>query len=315
MKLAWITGARGFIGRHLAHGLSGKGYQVAGIGHGAWTNSEAMCWGVSHWFNGEITASNLVQLRQATALPQVIFHLAGGSSVGAAIANPHEDFCRTVVGSAELLEWMRQSSTRTSLVAISSAAVYGSIHPTPIAEDARLSPFSPYGSHKLMMETLCRSYASNFGLKVILPRLFSVFGPGLKKQLLWDLCEKLAAGGPVRLSGTGNELRDWIDVRSVVPWLEIVAKHASEDAPAINLATGRGISVRKIAELVIAAWARAGREAPPLNFSGQMRAGDPVSLVADVRKMHALGLSETATMEEALAAYVDWYLGRSEVCS
>lgn len=307
MAVAWITGAKGFIGRHLARRLAGQGYQVAGIGHGTWTTSETARWGVSFWLNGEITSSNLSQLRQATAAPQVIFHLAGGSSVGAAIANPHEDFFRTVVTSAELLEWMRQFSAETRLVAVSSAAVYGSLHPDPIAEDAQLSPFSPYGSHKLMMETLCRSYAANFGLKVVLPRLFSVYGPGLKKQLLWDLCEKLAAGGTVLLGGTGRELRDWADVRAIVPWLEIVARHAGPDAPTINLGAGKGVSVREVAECVIAAWSKATGEAAQLVFSGQSRTGDPFSLVADIRKMRALGLEAPGDVDEGVAAYVAWY--------
>ena len=54
-----------------------------------------------------------------------------------------------------------------------------------------------------------------FRLAAGLPRLFSVYGAELKKQLLWDLCGKFAAGGAVELGGTGNELRDWTDVRDV----------------------------------------------------------------------------------------------------
>lgn len=53
-------------------------------------------------------------------------------------------------------------------------------------EQARLTPFSPYGAHKLMMEILCQSYATNFDLQIVIPRLFSVYGTELRKQLLWD---------------------------------------------------------------------------------------------------------------------------------
>ncbi len=150
-RSVWITGARGFIGRHLAHSLAAQGYTVAGVGHGAWPVLEADDWGVSHWLNGEVSGGNLAQLRHDLGVPQVVFHLAGGSSVGAAIANPLEDFTRTVVSTAELLEWLRQHAPGTRVVAVSSAAVYGSGYLQPIAEDARPSPFSPYGTHKLMM--------------------------------------------------------------------------------------------------------------------------------------------------------------------
>ena len=315
MASAWITGAHGFIGRYLARSLQAGGYQVGGIGHGAWPEAEAAHWGVSFWLNGDISASNLGQLRHSLGLPDVVFHLAGGSSVGAAIANPHEDFTRTVVSTAELLEWLRQHSPATRLVAVSSAAVYGAAHSGPIAEDARLSPFSPYGAHKLMMEALCRSYAANFGLQVVLPRLFSVYGPGLKKQLLWDLCGKIAAGGAVELGGSGDELRDWIDVRDVARGLEQVWKLAGEEAPVINLASGRATSVREIATMVAAQWDGAGAPSRAVTFSGRSRPGDPFSLVADIAQMRTCGIDNHIPVAQGIADYVTWYRAQAGAIS
>lgn len=307
MAFTWITGAHGFIGRYLARGLEANGYRIAGIGHGAWPEAEVAQWGLSFWLNGEISASNLGQMRQALGPPDVVFHLAGGSSVGAAIANPHEDFTRTVVSTAELVEWLRQHSPATRLVAISSAAVYGSSHYGPIAEDALLSPFSPYGAHKLMMEELCRSYAANFGLRVVLPRLFSVYGPGLKKQLLWDLCGKISAGGTVELGGCGDELRDWIDVRDVVHGLERVGQLASVEAPVINLASGVATSVRDIAAMVASSWAASAVHAGEVIFSSRSRPGDPFSLIADVARMRACGIDNRIPVSQGVAEYVEWY--------
>ena len=307
MTSAWLTGAHGFIGRYLARRLRAGEYQVAGLGHGAWPAAETADWGVSFWLNGEISASNLAQMRQSLGLPDVVFHLAGGSSVGAAIASPHEDFMRTVVSTAELLEWLRQYSPQTQLVAVSSAAVYGSAHSGPIPEDGRLSPFSPYGAHKLMMEELCRSYATNYGLQLVLPRLFSVYGPGLKKQLLWDLCGKLAAGGKIELGGSGDELRDWTEVRDAVQALGQVRRLASEQAPVINLASGTGTAVRDIARMVSAQWQNALSPVPEVTFSGRSRPGDPFSLVADVSKMRACGIDIRFPVAEGVAEYVAWY--------
>lgn len=315
MANAWITGAHGFIGRYLARSLEKDGYRVAGIGHGAWPESETAQWGLSFWLNGEITASNLGQMRQVLRLPDVVFHLAGGSSVGAAIASPHEDFTRTVVSTAELVEWLRQHSPTTRLVAISSAAVYGSAHNGPIAEDARLSPFSPYGAHKLMMEELCRSYAANFGLRVILPRLFSVYGPGLKKQLLWDLCGKIAVGGKAELGGSGSELRDWIDVRDVARGLERVSELASVDAPVINLASGVATSVRDIAAMVTAQWTEHDAVALEVAFSGRSRLGDPFSLVASTTQMRTCGIDNHIPVEKGVAEYVAWYRAQARAAT
>ena len=101
-------------------------------------------------------------------------------------------------------------------------------------------PFSAYGYHKLMMEQLCRCYATTYGTRVAVTRLFSVYGSFLQKQLLWDLCTKLASGtSTVELGGTGEELRDWTDVRDVVRALSLVKELASDAVPILN-ADGQG---------------------------------------------------------------------------
>lgn len=305
MKTYWVTGARGFIGRHLARQLAASGHRIAGLGHGAWPAGEAAAWGVSDWLNGDVSASNLAQMQAAFGTPSGIFHFAGGSSVGAAIANPYEDFKRTVGSTAELLEWLRQHAPQTPLMAVSSAAVYGAGHAETIAEDARPDPHSPYGAHKLVMEELCRSYAVNFGLIVVLPRLFSVFGPELKKQLLWDLCNKLSAQGMAELGGSGQELRDWTSVGDVVITLEKLIGTAAASAPVVNVATGLPVSVQDVATEVARAWSSA---APPtIRFNGVSRVGDPDSLCADVSRLHSLGLACTTPLDKGLADYVAWF--------
>jgi len=245
-------------------------------------------------------------MRSALGLPVGVFHLAGGSSVGAAIAGPHEDFERTVVTTARLLEWLRQHSPDSGLMAVSSAAVYGAGHVAPIAEDGALNPFSPYGTHKLVMEELCRSYAVNDGLSVVPPRLFSVYGPELKKQLLWDLCHKLKSGRVVELGGSGEEQRDWTHVGDVVSALSQLMAEASSDAPVINVAGGISVPVREVAALVAGAW-EGDQQPNPVSFSGNSRPGDPEFLVADVARMEALGVSCPLPLAEGIAEYVRWF--------
>jgi UDP-glucose 4-epimerase len=291
----------------LARQLCSSGWSVSGIGHGAWAQREAAQWGLDYWLNGDVGVGNLAQMERDCGIPEVVFHLAGGSSVGAALANPREDFRRTVVSTSELLEWMRLSANGSRLVAVSSAAVYGSDHVGPISEEASTLPFSIYGANKLMMEDLCRSYASSYGLRIALPRLFSVYGCGLRKQLLWDLCEKLASGKSVELGGSGSEMRDWIDVRDAVKALERTSAIASADAPCINLASGKGTTVRDVAEITFLSWAGPGTKLPRTEFNGRTRAGDPFSLVADVKAMHALDLVPDVPLDQGIADYVAWY--------
>ena len=306
----WITGAHGFIGRHLAQALGAAGHAVAGIGHGAWPAAAAALWGVGHWLNGDLSASNLNALRTLGGSPDVVMHLAGGSSVGAAIAQPKEDFARTVVSTVELFEWLRQESPQTRVIAVSSAAVYGAGHSGPIGEDATLTPYSPYGHHKLMMESLCRSYGATYGVRSVVARLFSVYGAGLRKQLLWDLCSQLEAGqAPLELGGSGDELRDWADVRDVVRALALLPALADAQVPTLNLASGIATSVRAVAGQVMSAW----QPATPgchLSFSGHSRRGDPFSLQAEASRLSALGFEWQLPLNLGLADYVRWFQTR-----
>lgn len=305
MSRIWISGARGFIGRHLARELANSGNDVVGLGHGAWPARDAALWGVAHWLNGDIRPGNLRQLMLECGTPDFVYHLAGGSSVGAAISSPREDFARTVSTTTELLDWVRLEASATRVIAISSAAVYGAGHSDGISEDKANVPFSPYGYHKLMMEQLCRSYAATYGMRVVVARLFSVYGSFLQKQLLWDLCTRLSAGvSTVELGGTGAELRDWTDVRDVVRALDMVKDLSSDAAPVVNVGTGTATEVRAVAALVAQSWP----VEVDIAFNGKSRTGDPFSLVADGSRLQSLAFDWRITPEAGVRDYVEWYL-------
>lgn len=278
---AWVTGARGFIGRHLAAELARRGHRVHGIGHGAWLPDDRSAWGVAGWINSAVTAAGLDALAAAVGAPSVVFHLAGGSSVGASLGAPREDFARTVEASAELAEWVRTRVPQARVVAVSSAAVYGDAWYEPIPIGAPLRPVSPYGAHKAAMECLLAGHARSFGLSVAIVRLFSVYGPGLEKQLVWDLCCRLARGErKLRLGGCGDEQRDFIFVTDAVHALAAAAEQASPTPALFNGGTGRPTTVRELSETLVRLWPTEVE----LCFDRRSRAGDPRSLVADVHE-------------------------------
>lgn len=305
-RIVWITGAKGFIGRHLARHLAQNSYIVYGIGHGIWPSNESRIWGISGWLNSGIDIANLEVLRRQSGTPTCIFHLAGGASVGASLASPHEDFLRTVASTAQLVEWMRTSAPEAKLVAVSSAAVYGASYDEPISENFITHPFSPYGYHKLMMEQLCRSYADAFELRYTIVRLFSVYGSWLQKQLLWDLCCKLDDGEEVVcLGGTGQELRDWIEIRDVVRLLALVSEPEKSTSLILNGGTGYATSVAEIAAMVLKSWGGSTR----IEFSGKGRPGDPRSLVANKRTLCEMGFHMEISVEQGIENYVNWFKG------
>jgi UDP-glucose 4-epimerase len=301
----WVTGANGFIGRYLARALADAGHVVHGIGHGAVSELEKQRLGLATWLNGEIDASSLNELAAAYGRPDRVFHLAGGSSVGLSIAHPLEDFSRTVACSARLLEWIRVSAPECYVMVASSAAVYGTDHGGRIREDASLAPMSPYGEHKMMMEQLCRSYAMSFGIRSTIVRLFSVYGQNLRKQLLWDICCRLRSGErSLVLGGTGNEVRDWTEVRDVV---RLLRKIGELPPPAtcrvMNGGSGLGTTVAGIAGILTRHW---GCDVS-LRYSGIVRAGDPFSLLADDATLSSLPFDWQIPVDRGVADYVSWF--------
>ena len=110
-------------------------------------------------------------------------------------------------------------------------------------------------------------------------RLFSVYGPHLRKQLLWDICSRLAQGErTLVLGGTGEEIRDWTDVRDVVRLLAKIGELPQQETfRVINGGSGRGTSVAEIASMLVKNW---GGDIT-VRYSGIVRAGDPFSLLAD----------------------------------
>lgn len=302
----WVTGAYGFIGRHLSKQLhkNRPGMTISGIGHGAWHVGEKKKWGMSNWLESDINQEGLDSLYAITGTPEEIYHIAGGSSVGRAMQNPIKDFAKTVQSTANLLEWVRVNAPTAKVIYASSAAVYGAGHQHPISESAPMFPFSPYGFHKRMGELLLKSYSENFRLKTATIRLFSVYGAELRKQILWDVSNRLA-GRPTQLEmfGTGQEKRDFIHVVDAVELLILAGTAASEQAPIINGGTGIPFSISDLTELICHIW---GCDIPVF-FNGIQRSGDPEYLVANIDLASQIGFTPRIKISEGLQEYVTWF--------
>ena len=227
-----------------------KGNKIFGIGRGSWNENEALNWGFSSWFEADITIDNLNILFKDKELPNIVYNCAGSSSVTKSTNNPNKSLIDTVLSCSELLEWLRTYSNDSKTVFVSSAAVYGSEYERPILNSDLEKPISTYGIHKLMSELLCKHYAKQYSLEIVIPRIFSVYGVGLKKQLIWDFCEKVNSGNDIKLGGTGEEKRDWIEIRDLVNILSSIPNIASTESPTVNIGSGKPTSVNEIINLM-----------------------------------------------------------------
>lgn len=300
MARVLVTGAHGFIGRNISIYLANAGWSVLGIGHGEWVDETPSTWGLSAWKTDDIDVSSLVSL--CTSPPDVIIHAAGGSTVGKAADSPHDDFIKTVISTQRIIEYARLHAPNCRIVYLSSAAVYGQAAITPTPESQPLQPVSIYGTHKLVAEELLLGYGRALGIKVRILRLFSVYGPGLKKQLLWDACCKFS-NHSCEFNGTGDEIRDWCHIRDVCEWIRILASSETKLPVVLNGGSGTGTSVRSILSLASEQFALLGK----LRFNGVRRIGDPIAYIADTTLGGDIGFRVLVSLRDGIREYASWF--------
>ena len=304
-RLALVTGCFGFLGGMVVDELVKAGWRVAGIGHGRRGLPLAKA------VEDAVTLESVKALIADFGQPQIVVHCAGTGSVGKAQADPYGEFHRSVGVTADVIEALRTDAPEAVLVYPSSAAVYGESGKAALGEDDRLRPVSVYGSHKLACEELLRSAARDFRLKTRVVRFFSLYGEGLRKQLLWDTCTKLADGRlDLAMFGTGDERRDFMHGRDAARLILRLADPALGDFVLVNGGTGKVTTVRAVAERLATATGRFVN----LSFDGAVHPGNPSSLVADAGKLtDEIGFRPTTELASGTIAYARWALNEQGV--
>lgn len=244
MKTVLITGAAGFLGRHIARHFARVGWRVAGIDDVPPENAPAL----ARFVRLKLPSPDLAALLSAEK-PSVCIHCAGRASVPLSMQDPAGDFRDNVSLTFELLDALRRHTPQCRVLFLSSAAVYGNPPTLPVREDHPIAPLSPYGWHKRQAELLCEEFSTLFGLPTVSVRIFSAYGAGLRRQVVWDMCERLLSTGRLALRGTGGESRDFIHAADVAAALALLAERAPARGEVFNLATGREITIAQLAAL------------------------------------------------------------------
>jgi len=239
---ALITGAGGFVGPHLRAELLAHGDQVIAVDRH--DGPDLLC--PNDW-------------RQLVAheRPDVVYHLAGWSDVGASWQHPHDTFALNIMGTAAVLEASAQADVQRCVV-ISSADVYGVVTPTdlPLRETRTPAPRSPYGASKRCTEDLAMSYWLGRGLPTIIVRPFNHFGPGQSARFAvpafaQQIAEAEQGGHPELRHGDLSAQRDFTDVRDVVAAYRRLATDG-EPGEIYNVCTGRAVAMQAILDQLLA---------------------------------------------------------------
>jgi UDP-glucose 4-epimerase len=199
-KKILILGGYGFLGSKLYRSLKDNYYVFR---YGKFSKKK------------EISLSTLKKIKKNF---DIIIHSAGSSSVTESIVNPKKDLKKTVGSTRALIKFIKEKKIKPRLVFISSPAIFGDSIKKRI-----MQPISPYGRNKLKSEKLLKTFAKKNKLDLSIVRFFSLYGEGLKKQLLWDVLCKLKNNIFV-FNGSGSEIRSWMHVSDAVKIINLVFK-------------------------------------------------------------------------------------------
>lgn len=294
-----ITGVAGFLGRYVARHFHGQGWKVIGIDSAPPENAPLA--DLSAYFGVLLPSRELDSLLEKHT-PDLCVHCAGRASINLSISDPASDFHAGPVLTFEILNALRLRAPQCRFLFMSSAAVYGNPEVLPVKETHAVAPILSYGFHKRLCEQLCVEFAAVYGMRTASLRIFSAYGTGLRRQVIWDICRKALAERKLVLQGTGRESRDFVHASDIASALEIAAKTAPMRGEAYNLATGREVTIADLARMILKTLKIDGVP----DFDGIVPAGTPLNWRADISLLSKLGFSPSIPLEQGVQSVVNW---------
>src|ERR1700681_1274816 len=288
-----VTGGAGYIGSHMVHALVDAGESVVVLDN----LSTGFNWAVpkaAPLVVGETGDQTLVAALIAEHGVDAIIHFAASIVVPDSVADPLGYYRNNTVNSRALIETAVTAGVRHFIFS-STAAVYGNPARVPVAEDDPTVPMSPYGSSKLMTETMLRDAGAAHGLRHVILRYFNVAGADpqgrtgqstngathlikVAVEAALGLRPKLDVFGGHYPPPDGTCIRDYIHVSDLVTAHCEALRHLRSGAPSLtlNCGYGHGFSVREVIDAV--------KRVSGVDFgvdTAPRREGDSIRVVAD----------------------------------
>lgn len=301
-----ITGATGFVGRHLAAALQSAGHSVIGLAR----NGGACPFPLFTLDLGDAAATERA-VREAR--PDWVFHLAGYASAGQSFREPAAAWAGNLSASLSLYEAVLGSGLRPRILHVSSGLVYGDAGDEPLTEDAALRPASPYAASKAAADLLAYQQTRSPGLDVVRVRPFNQVGPGQSAEYAAaNFARQVAAAEvglqpPVIVTGDLAGRRDLTDVRDMVrAYVRLL--EVGRTGEVYNAGSGTTVVMRDVASR-LAAMSRVSVTVE--ERADPARAGDTAVSRADTSKLRTeTGWGPTTRLDQTLSDMLDDWRGR-----
>ncbi len=314
---ALITGGAGFIGSHLAERLIALGHQVTVIDDlstGRLSNLQSVIGKPGFRLAIETILNEVVMDRLASEC-DVIFHLAAAVGVQLIVSDPVRVIETNVLGSRAVLKLANRY--RKKVLISSSSEIYGKLEKVPFSEedDCLLGPTTKnrwsYASSKAIEEYLALAYSRQYGLPVVIVRLFNTIGRrqrGAYGMVVPRFVSQALKGEPITVYGNGNQSRCFADVRDVVDALVRLAETPSAEGGIFNLGSEEEVTILELAKKVKTLTASAS-EICLVPYDQAYEAGfeDMKRRVPDLTRVRkVIGYRPRYTLEDALVDMIQW---------
>ena len=250
-------------------------------------------------------------VRDAATTSEVIFNLAGQVSHVESMERPRFDLEINTASQLGFLEILREASSDAVVVYTSTRQIFGHPRYLPVDEDHPVSPVDVNGISKSATEQLHLLYGELYGIRASSVRLTNVYGP---RQRLRDnlqgflpiFVRRALSGEPITVFGDGAQERDCLYVDDVVECLLLTARSAEAPGEVFNVGNDERLSLRAIAEAVVAAAGSGSIESVP--WPNDRDAIDIGSYYGDSSKAkRLLGWEPRTPFAEGIARTVEFY--------
>ncbi|MGH3317676.1 MAG: NAD-dependent epimerase/dehydratase family protein [Nocardioidaceae bacterium] len=246
MKNVLITGGAGFIGRHLAGYLTGRGdVAVTVIDNESLGDRKHLDLNTVRFIPGDLR--NRDELRAAVEGQDAVVHLAADTRVIESIADPVHNFESNVVGSFNLLELCRELGVNRVVAASTGGAILGDVEP-PVHEQMAPQPTSPYGASKLMLEGYLSAFSSSYGMSTCALRFSNIYGPRSfhKGSVVAHFFKQVLAEEKLVVYGDGSQTRDFLYAGDLVEGIWTAVESQAQGA--FQLGSGNPTTVNQLLE-------------------------------------------------------------------
>lgn len=286
-----ILGGSGFIGSYLAQSLSGKNHVTI------LSQSKIKHKGLNCEYNVfSYSEKNLLEYLSQNSF-DVIHFLSGNPHPSYSEVDSLVDIDLTIKPVLSILMVLRKISYKGIIWFSSSVAVYGKCSDEHLSERSKCLPLSNYAVAKITVENYARHYSENYGLKIGVYRIFSTYGPGLNRQVIYDNIVKMHNGtSDILLISSEGSARDFSFVKDQALAIKFLNDNVVPRGDIFNIGSGKAIKIIDIVRTIAELMGFKGN----ISCQKNLKMAHDVSWTADVSKISSLGYKQAYTLRSGL---------------